>query len=307
MDALTSTITAAKRVILSVGSGDGSQQAAIVKSGHHNLVSTFFDSEDTVAAKYPSARGNITFLRSKSTVLFGVDATKLHDHVQLKDEKFDIVIFTFPHTGIPNYAKGLRGPNPTSIEENKKLIERFLASAQHILADDGEIVVTLKTSAPYDKWTFPDFAQFEIEPKSQHSFSPGLFPGYTHRSTLGHVHSVENGKAKSYVFSRKRKRGNTTLDENASFCPSLPFKLTVEFLTMEDRDVELYLIELLASYSTSDSRCNVLDIRRLFPEGIRPDTRQLNRVLYQMESSTLLKKGPPNGTNQKPTWQYISK
>jgi len=51
MDALTSTITAAKRVILSVGSGDGSQQAAIVKSGHHNLVSTFFDSEDCYLSK----------------------------------------------------------------------------------------------------------------------------------------------------------------------------------------------------------------------------------------------------------------
>ena len=62
MDTLTSTILAAKRVILSVGSGDGSQQAAIAKSGHHNIVSTFFDSEDTVTAKYPSARGNITFL-----------------------------------------------------------------------------------------------------------------------------------------------------------------------------------------------------------------------------------------------------
>ena len=41
MDALTATIVAAKRVILSVGSGDGSQQAAIVRSGHHNLVLPF--------------------------------------------------------------------------------------------------------------------------------------------------------------------------------------------------------------------------------------------------------------------------
>jgi 25S rRNA (uracil2634-N3)-methyltransferase len=307
MDALTSTIIAAKRIILSVGSGDGSQQAAIAKSGHHNIVSTFFDSEDKVTAKYPSSRGDITFLRSNSTVLFGVDAAKLHDHVLLKDKKFDIIIFTFPHTGIPNYAKGFGGPNPKSIEENKTLIRKFLASAQHILADDGEIIITLKTSAPYDKWTFPDFAQFEIEPKSQHSFNAKLFPGYTHRSTKGHVKSVENGHAKSYAFSRKRKQDNTTSCENASFCPSLPFKLSVEFSTVEDKDVELYVIELLALSETSNAQCNVLDIRRSFPEGIRPDTRQLNRVLYQMESSKLLKKGPPHGSNQKPTWQYIPK
>jgi hypothetical protein len=307
MDTLTSTILAAKRVILSVGSGDGSQQAAIAKSGHHNIVSTFFDSEDTVTAKYPSARGNITFLRSKSTVLFGVDATKLHDHVQLKDKKCDIIIFTFPHTGIPNYAKGFSGPNPTSIEENKTLIRCFLKSAQHILADDGEITITLKTSAPYDKWTFPDFAQFEIEPKSQHSFNAELFQGYTHRATNGHVNSVSNGQAKSYVFSKKRKQDNTTSRENALFCPSLLFKLSVKFSTVEDQDVELYVLELLALSTTSNSQCNVLDIRRSFPEGIRPDTRQLNRVLYQMESSKHLKKGPPYGSNRKPTWQYISK
>ena len=102
MDALTSTIIAAQRVILSVGSGDGSQQATIAKLGHHNMVSTFFSSEDMDTAKYPSARGDIAFLRSKLTGLFGVDATKLHDQVQLKDKEFDRIIFTFPHTGIPN-------------------------------------------------------------------------------------------------------------------------------------------------------------------------------------------------------------
>ena len=133
------------------------------------------------------------------------------------------------------------------------------------------------------------------------------FQGYTHRATNGHVNSVSNGQAKSYVFSKKRKQDNTTSRENALFCPSLPFKLSVKFSTVEDQDVELYVLELLALSTTSNSQCNVLDIRRSFPEGIRPDTRQLNRVLYQMESSKHLKKGPPYGSNRKPTWQYISK
>ena len=88
MDMLTSTITAAKRVILSVGSGDGSQQAAIVKSGHHNIVSTFFDNEQAVIAKYGKAREHITLLRDKSTVLFEVDATELHSHPRLTKKKF---------------------------------------------------------------------------------------------------------------------------------------------------------------------------------------------------------------------------
>ena len=95
MDILTSTIVAAKRVILSVGSGDGSQQASIVKSGHFNLVSTFYESEHAVITKYGSAREHIKLLRDKSsTVLFEVDATELHSHPQLMKKKFDVIIFT---------------------------------------------------------------------------------------------------------------------------------------------------------------------------------------------------------------------
>ena len=86
MDILESTITSAKRVILSVGSGDGSQQASIVNAGHHNIIATFFDSEQVVTSKYGKAQEYIELLRDKSTVLFGVDATKLHDQPELKDK-----------------------------------------------------------------------------------------------------------------------------------------------------------------------------------------------------------------------------
>jgi phospholipid N-methyltransferase len=109
-DALTQTIDAAKRVILSLGSGDGSQQASIVKSGHHNIVSTFFEKETDVCAKYHLATGHIAFLRtSHSTVLFEVDA-KLHEHPDLRGKEFDIILFTFPHTGVPNFAPRHSGP-----------------------------------------------------------------------------------------------------------------------------------------------------------------------------------------------------
>jgi len=66
MDSLTSTITAARRVILAVGCGDGSQQAAIIRSGHKHVISTFFDSEHLVNEKYLTARENIKYQISKS-------------------------------------------------------------------------------------------------------------------------------------------------------------------------------------------------------------------------------------------------
>lgn len=304
MDILTSTIVAAKRVILSVGSGDGSQQAAIVKSGHFNLVSTFYESEQAVVAKYGKARDHIKVLRDKSsTVLFEVDATELHSHPQLTKKKFDVIIFTFPHTGVSNFRCGHSGPNPTSIESNKQLIRNFLRSAQHILARGGEIHITLKTSAPYDKWTFPDFAEYEIEPKSNHSFNSQLFPGYVHQSTKGHM-NVSNGMAKTYVFSKKRKhRDENEIEEEEEVSASTPFTLSMQFTVANDDDIERLVMDVLSS--RQDAKRDVLDIRRQLPEAIRPDTRQLNRVLYQMEALKKLKRGPPKTCNQKPTWTLL--
>ena len=275
--------------------------------------------------------------------MFGVDATRLHDHPNLKDKKFDIILFTFPHTGVPNFSHG-------SIEGNKQLIRDFLKSAQHILKQDGEINITLKTTAPYDRWEFPDFAEYEVEPKSQHNFNAQLFPGYIHRSTVGHSHSVVNsGAARSYVFGRKKqtpqeqaqtfimKRDNhdngvakaLVLDrkqqsqvkartmlagtnrkhsdtenedrDGDTISPSILFTLSIEFSYVYEQDLKTFITEILSS--SSNAICNVLDIRRQFPEAVRPDTRQLNRVLYQMESQKQLKKGPPKGCNQKPTWK----
>lgn len=304
MDMLTSTITAAKRAILSVGSGDGSQQASIVKSGHINIVSTFFESEQVLIAKYGHAREHIALLRDKaSAVLFEVDATELHSHPQLAKKKFDVIIFTFPHTGVSNFACGHSGPNPTSIESNKQLIRDFLKSAQHILARDGEIHVTLKTSAPYDKWTFPDFARYEIEPKSNYGFNLRLFPGYVHQSTKGHM-KVNNGMAKTYVFSTKRKHrdGNEIGEakEEEVFAASTPFTLSMQFTVANDDDIERLVLEVLSF--CQDAKRDVLDIRRQLPEAIRPDTRQLNRVLYKMELLKRVKRGPSKTCNQKPTW-----
>ena len=142
-------------------------------------MSTFLDSEQAVIAKYGKAREHITLLRDKSTVLFGVDATELHNHSELKKKKFDVIIFMFPHTGVSIFAPapGQSGPNPASIESNKTLMREFLKSAQHILAQDGEIHITLKTSVPYKFWTFPILRSMRLSP-SPNSFNAQLFPDY---------------------------------------------------------------------------------------------------------------------------------
>ena len=75
---------------------------------------------------------------------------------------------------------------------------------------------------------------------------------------------------------------------------------------MDDLDIEAFVTEILSA--SQNANFNVLDIRRLIPEAIRPDTRQMNRVLYRMESSHQLRRVPPKGSSsQKPTWKCCNK
>ena len=178
---------------------------------------------------------------------------------------------------MPNFACGYSDPNLTSIESNKKLIRNFLKSAQQILAQDGEIQITLKTSTPYNKWTFPDFAEYEIEPKSNHFFNAQLFPGYVHKSTKGHV-NVNNGMAKTYAFSKKKKHQDANEIGEAGddeFAASTSFTLMLQFIVAND-DIESWL-EVISL--CRDANRDVLDSRRQLPEAIRPDTRHSIRSL----------------------------
>lgn len=303
-DQLSATLAAAKKKILSVGSGDASQQVAIFRAGHHNLVTTFYDSEKTVLSKYAKVKDNLSVLKKDSTVLFNVDATKLHDDERLKHEKFDIIMFTFPHTGSPNFMRSFRGPSPVAIRENKKLIEQFLLSAQHIMTNTGEIQITLKTSAPYDQWDFPNFfgnEKFQIEERSHHNLDTRLFPGYVHRSTKGEVHgvnAVKNGNARVFVFGKK---DSTPTIQSSFECRSRT--VTVLMSNVTDDDIADMAKELLKS---SEDAMNVLELRRKFGEAVRPDTRQLNRVLYRLESKARIVKGPPTYKKpNKPTWKAV--
>jgi 25S rRNA (uracil2634-N3)-methyltransferase len=186
--------------ILSVGSGDGSQQAAIVARGHSNITTTFFDgSPDDVRAKYPPAGEHLqTLERDGGPVLFGIDATQL-DAAPLG--KFDIVIFTFPHTGVPNQALD-------NAASNQALLLGFLQSVVHVLKPGGSVHITLKKGNPYDKWNLPGLLPngSALHLSKQHPFDKSLFPGYKHRRTKGMnrgCKTVRDDGAEVYIFERR--------------------------------------------------------------------------------------------------------
>ena len=67
--------------------------------------------------------------------------------------------------------------------------------------------------------------------------------------------------------------------------------MSIQLCAVNDEDIREMVMEILKALQ--DSASDVLDIRRQFPEAIRSDTRQLNRVLYEMEASKKVKRGPP--------------
>ncbi len=94
---------------------------------------------------------------------------------------------------------------------------------------------------------------------------------------------VNNGKATTYVFGRKKiPRGDN--EETRYVGPSVSFTLLLAFSTLDDHDVEVFVIGILSSAPTAEF--DVLDLRREFPEAICPDTRQLNKVVYIHQEAT---------------------
>ena len=91
----------------------------------------------------------------------------------------------------------------------------------------------------------------------------------------------------------------------------LPAYTTVSSLTHPSEgysalpDAELKDILLKDGVLTKDNPKNVLDIRRQWPPDRQPvpETRQLNRILYQLRQDGKVVECPPNNYNKKPTWK----
>jgi phospholipid N-methyltransferase len=170
VDTLERCLKFAKKSILSVGSGDGSQQAAILKSGHKNITTTFYDSRDRLLQKYAYAVDTIKFLESdkERPPKFGIDATKIDEYGL---GKFDVIMFTFPHTGVPTSS-------PNNVSSNQHLLRSFLATAAKILKPSGEIQITLKSDEHYKQWQLPLLIEKEsnVVFKRTHVMKKSLFP-----------------------------------------------------------------------------------------------------------------------------------
>ena len=195
--------------VLFVGEGNMSFAVSLAYSINRadNFWCSVYDSKEILVEKYENdVEENLAILTDmEATILFNVDATKLHSNVSLKQKKFSKIIFNFPHVGL-----GIKD-QAQNIKANQLLISSFFESAKRLLEPNGQILVTLKLGDPYDQWKIKELARENLlQVHRSFEFVPADYPGYAHRRTIGfdaEKSAAENEEiikksARSYIFTR---------------------------------------------------------------------------------------------------------
>ncbi|KAG7376733.1 hypothetical protein PHYPSEUDO_012837 [Phytophthora pseudosyringae] len=141
--------------VLVVGDGNFSYSRAFLRANSArvgasevNVTVTSLDTERQLLEMYPKSRDILDELRSGGVhVRHGVNATKLESYSFGDGEdgvgpiRFDRIVFNFPHYAADGGAGNKNKRN--KIHRHRQLLSDFFASATQVLANDGQIWVTL--------------------------------------------------------------------------------------------------------------------------------------------------------------------
>ncbi|XP_064481061.1 ferredoxin-fold anticodon-binding domain-containing protein 1-like isoform X2 [Ornithodoros turicata] len=117
--------------ILLVGEGNFSFTVALLgKLEHTEIIATCSQEQNPYSTEQQKYMSQADAMGAR--VLTNVDARCLHLHPNIYTDKFDCIIFNFPHVG-----------GKMKICRNRKLVKDFFTSASQLLAPKGEIWMTL--------------------------------------------------------------------------------------------------------------------------------------------------------------------
>ncbi|KAJ6800510.1 heavy metal-associated isoprenylated plant protein 41-like [Iris pallida] len=199
--------------ILLVGEGDFSFSLSLANAfaSASSMVSTSLDSYDTVLEKYSKAKSNLESLKKLgATVLHEVDATKMKFHADLKMQKFDRVVFNFPHAGFKGKEDNMR-----LINLHRQVVNGFFKNAVHMLRPYAEVHISHKMGDPFHKWNLEELAsKNSLVLIERTCFKIEEYPGYNNKRGDG-ARSDEPfplGECSTYKFriegTHRRKRAS---------------------------------------------------------------------------------------------------
>ncbi|XP_076918204.1 uncharacterized protein At4g26485-like [Bidens hawaiensis] len=177
--------SSADKIVL-VGEGDFSFSLCSLARAFgsaRNIVATTLDTQQELVNKYGNASDNIKELEDRgAVVLYGVDATTMGNHFFLTTQRFNRIVYNFPHVGF-------RFPedNGCQIKMNKELVKGFLKNAKMLLKkENGEIHVSHKIGEPYDKWDLVNKAKkIDLVVCEKTRFYKNIYRGYEPKRAHG--------------------------------------------------------------------------------------------------------------------------
>ncbi|KAD0507647.1 hypothetical protein E3N88_44152 [Mikania micrantha] len=188
--------------ILLVGEGDFSFSACLARAFRtaENIVATSYLKRKSLLKKHRTSIPHLEELESLGCkLLYKVDVYKMHTHPILKNRKFDIIIYNFPHAG---HYDDLCERDPELIEPmlelvvvplcmielvstcmldrmHKELVEAYFKSASKMLTAGGEVHLRHRDDPPYNRWNVVFLAsKAGLTLKEKVDFYKSDYPGY---------------------------------------------------------------------------------------------------------------------------------
>jgi len=199
--------------ILLVGDGNMSFALALATlfgNDAPGLVVTTDASERVAKKMYGAMDDTVEALEaSGASVVYGIECETLGTKSasatlrgRAGGSNFDRVVFNFPDAGVGKIGM-------LSVRAQRELIASFFENAPKLLKSNGELRLTMRTGAPYDKWNVEGLAlKARLVFKTSVEFDASEFPGYEYCDTPGEDEtedvepsSADLGQCVTYVFA----------------------------------------------------------------------------------------------------------